>query len=342
MNFWTKFKKVTKIRFSIGMIIVGLFFVILSAFAIVNRKEVATLETEGIISNIIETEDYDTDGDLVRKYEVYVTYTDFNSNVHENILYPSYHTGMKIGDTITIVYDASDPENIDPNGGKVLIYVILAIGALVLIIGTYQLVKTIKTPSEKMNEFNRVDESKVNEIQKEEVLNNTEEKKEYYFHYFGKLNQSYVLETPDREAVYEAICDKFNFFGKDTFTFKNKLNGNSKTMKVSKAVSHSTGDGRGFEVILDSSFKFDDVNNWDYIGNLGYSTDFHLDGLKVSGEISHYSIKVADFVPGGTNVVKGTDSKLGNLPARGIYIVHCKESDIEAVFFILFSLARIN
>ena len=170
----------------------------------------------------------------------------------------------------------------------------------------------------------------------------------YYFHWTGKMNQSYVLETLERKPVFEAICDHIGVFTPYRYTFVNHITGNSEEHKVSHTVTTSSGNGIGdisFSTITSSKFKIDGVDIWEIIkNNYGYSLQPKRDGLKINYDILKDGAPIAYLEAAGTNILKdGANSKLGDkLPGRGLFKVSCEEADVEGVFNVCFCLARVE
>ena len=181
----------------------------------------------------------------------------------------------------------------------------------------------------------------------ERIRNDSSPVNNYYFHWTGKLNQSYILETPEREAVYEAICDHIGVVTQYKFTFANRMTGESHEHKVSHTVTTRYGDSSGnmsFSVVSASKFKIDGINNWDYLDKLGYSIKPKRSGIKLNFDVLHYGVPVAYLEAAGVNILKD-DSKsvLGDkLPGTGLYKVSCRESDLEGVFMACFCAARVE
>lgn len=344
MKFLNVIKKAEKIKFYIGLLAVGLVFAIIGGIVIAMPKG-EKLTAEATVKNITAY----TDENNEEQHRVTVDYTDQNGVLHENLEYTSYHTGMKEGDTVKVEYDPAEPEQINPAGLGFLPYAALVIGVLCIVFGVVNSVKAIKTKSEDMNELDRVDRTNIDPLAVEEIKNSTEETKEYYFHFTGKLNQSYVMETPNRVAIYRADCDRIGVLRPYIFSFVDCRSGKTVTSEVTHTMTKRFGGGNdsnvtSYSVVSSSSFKIDGENNWDLLAKKGYSLDMKISGIKVNFDVLHYGIKVASIEAAGTNILKD-DAKnpLGDaLPGNGLYKVYCKDSDIEAVFMACFSASRVE
>lgn len=171
--------------------------------------------------------------------------------------------------------------------------------------------------------------------------------REYYFHWTGKMNQSYVLETTAREPVYEAICDHIGVFTPYRYTFVNRRTGVSKECRVTHTLTASRGNGEergGFSVITYSGFKIDGVKCWDYLDSLGCSVRPRQSGIRLNFDVLRRGTPVAYLEAAGTNILRDDKkSRLGDkLPGKGLYKVSCKDEDIEAVFMACFCLSRVE
>lgn len=180
-----------------------------------------------------------------------------------------------------------------------------------------------------------------------QAQNEYETMRDYYFHWTGKLNQSYVLETPAREAVYEAICDHIGVLRPYRYTFINRKTGTSRQHKVSHTVTTGSGNGMedsSFFIVESSRFKIDDVDNWEYLNSLGYSVEPKRSGIRLNFDVLHHGVPVAFLEAAGVNILKdGAKNPLGDkLPGTGLYKVSCMDADLEAVFMACFCVSRVE
>lgn len=217
-------------------------------------------------------------------------------------------------------------------------------GIAMIFFGVRGLRDVVKTPLDKANYFDKVDTSSVDPEVIERIRSSAEPVKDYYFHFCGKLNQSYILETTDREPVYEFICDKVGLVNDYIFTFKNHLTGKEFTANVSHTVTTSYGSDN-FSIVDNSYFKINDTNIWEYIADMGYSVDPYLDPVIFSFRVRHYGVEVADIKAAGTNILEQYEDKGGlrDVPmTSGLYRVSCREEDVEAVAIIAFAVSRVQ
>lgn len=332
-DFIRKYKELT---FFFGLLIVGIIFTIAGVISLSQPKKEG-IEVEATIVDITREENgTNSDGYTEYTYTVYVDYTDKEGNTHKRIEYPRHDDDMVIGKKIMVEYDPNDTESLIVNNSLLVTIIFIVIGILAT---GFSIIKLISSINKKdINEFNRVDMKNVPESLIESIKNNKDEQKEYYFHFTGKANQSYILETLDRKPVYEARCDKIGIISKYKFTFINHLTGKQKEHLVSHVVTSS------FDTFVASSnFKIDGVNVWDILAKEGYSLDPHLNGLKSYFDIYRYGIKVAKVELAGTKAYKDDANKiLGNVPIRGMFKVYCKDNDIDMAFLSAFILSKVD
>lgn len=341
MAFMDKLKKFTVVKSFIGFLLVGLIFTAIGAFIIFSPKsEKVTVE-----ATIDRIEEYIEFGET--QHRIYISYTDANGVKHENVPHGEYSSKMKEGDTLSVQYDVNDPECVSSTGGEFLPYVITGIGILCIVGSLVFGIKALKKPTSEYNQFDKVDKAAIDPITVEELENSTEPKNDYVFHFTGKLNQSYIMETATgRTPVFEAKCEKAPLIKPGKYTFVNHISMYSSEKEITNTVTKSYGNGGGamsYSIPVSSSFKINGVNNWIYLGEMGYSLEPHISGLKMCFDVLKYGVKVAYFESAGANALKdGATNPLGNIPGVGIFKVNCRESDVEGVFTACFCASRVE
>lgn len=218
------------------------------------------------------------------------------------------------------------------------------IGLAAIIFGVLGLRKVFTEKLDDMNYFDQVSKTDFDPKLVQEVSDSTEPLKDYYFHYCGKLNQSYILETVDRQPVIEINCDKIGLVNDYVFTFINHLTGKQWTSNVSHTITTSYG-GDDVSIIDKSYFNIDGQNIWEYIAERGYGIDPYLESLAWSFDVNHYGVKVADLKAAGTNILPAYEGKQGLRDVAmsfGLFRVSCRESDAEAVAIIAFAASRVQ
>lgn len=333
MNFFNKFKKFEKIRFSVSLIIVGL---IISSIAgiMLTRPDGNYEKVNATITSIDEeTIGEDTNYTVMIEYEV-----DGQKYTAE---LGAYQTGWDVGSQIECEYNLDNPSEIRSGDGKLMSLVICAVGAAAAVFGVFRLVKDIKTPSSELSQYDKVKESQIDENKAEEIRNSNEPMEDFVFHFTGKLNQSYVMENAFGSPVYEAVCDGVTLVKDTKFEFKNHLTGASQEKMIGHTVSQSYGSG-GFGMTISSAFNIDGKNCWDVLADMGYGFDFGLSGVKAHYEVRHMGVNIGYAELGGTGLIneKYENNPLGKIPTNGIFKVRCPKSEAEAMFLICFCLTK--
>lgn len=325
--------KIARLRFAIGMFLVGVIMAVIGGLVMVKSDGESKYQpVEATITEVIGPASVDE-----TKYDVKVTYVVDEHTYEAETMSEIGTTGEKF----TLYYEVGKPENVstDEGGGKLLPVVILVIGGVAIVGGVVLFVKGIKAPKDQLQQ---VDMSKFSKEEIEAVANNKEPLKEYYFHFNGKLNQSYVLETTDRKPVVTMNCDKIGILSKFKFTFKNELTGKETNYEVGHTTTVSSGAG-SLMIPCKSTFKVNGQDVLKLIASMGYSIVSKIEGLKLNFDICHLGVVVASLEAGGVNIAKGKDhGTLGNLPTQGVFTVKAKESDLDAIALIAFAVSRIE
>lgn len=340
MSLATTLRKIEKIRFYISLFIVGVLFTVISLFVLFAPKtEYAT--ANGVIERI---EAFATSADDSESYNVYVTFIDGNGTEHKDVLYPSYDSSMKPGDAVEVLYNPKSPDEIQAPGGDFIPYIILAVGIIAIAVSVIK----VATAKKSVNKNSPFESDPVISNAASATIDNADEPvRDYYFHWTGKMNQSYVLETTAREPACEAICDHMGVLKQSDYTFINRITGKTQEHKISHTVTKGYGDDLGgatIRAVASSDFKIDDVNNWDYLAGLGYSVVPKRTGIKLNFDVLRGGVPVAFLEAAGTNILKdGAKNPLGDkLPSTGLYKVSCKKSDLDGVFMACFCVSRVE
>lgn len=344
MSFMNMLRKIEKIRFYVVLFIVGLLFTAVSVFILAQpAKEYSYVD--GTIQDII--------GETVEgepNYRVLVSYTDEKGIEHTNVEYPSYSSFMKKGDTVKVAYDPAMPEEIHSPSAEKLPYIFLVIGVAAMAIPVAVIVikgKKAEIDEQVIASPFEDDDLSFDAEQVRQVDANNEPPKDFYFHFTGKLNQSYILETPEREPIYEAICDHIGVFTPYQYRFvDHRINSvEDHTVTHTKTLRYGNGsDNMNFSVVSNSTFHIDGVSIWEYLTNLGYAVKANQKGIKLNFDVLHYGVPVARLEAAGVNILNDEKKyKLGDkLTSPGLYKVSCKESDIPGVFAACFCVSRVE
>lgn len=328
---FTKLSKAMQIFVGAMFALVGGAFVFFGIMGIMHPVE--TAETEAVIREIHT----DFSGDSIT-YMAEVTY------VVDDTEYRGFvgcSSRDKEGDTIAVSYDVSNPENVGNANSGWVVYVLTGVGALAVIFGVVTIVKTFKK-----NPENDVQPHVTFSAPESAEPFDTSNATLYYFHWCGKLNQSYVLETPDREAVFRADCHKITLFRPYDYDFVDAKTGSATRHLVSHTVTSRYGTGSDnvtFSAVAKSSFKIDDVDVWELLHTAGYKVVPRVSSLRLNFDVFKGDKQVAFLESAGVNVAKGTSYKLGDkLPADGVYKVYVSGGDIEQIFTACFAVSRVE
>lgn len=170
---------------------------------------------------------------------------------------------------------------IKPNGAEnpntTLDIVFIIAGAAVMVVSLLFLIHTVK-------EFKKrkplsEEEVKANEQRihaGEPNIKNVKNEK-FFFHFGGKMNQSYFVEDQNGEKRFECVLKKYNPVAANTYEFTDVRHNFTKTIKVGKTLTQSTEGGIiPVGEVLASSFTIDGVGCWDYLRNRGYEIKYFV------------------------------------------------------------------
>ena len=344
-TFRTRLSRFFALRFYAGLLLIGLLFTVISIVILVTPQE-ETVETDAEILSISEETVYnESDGTAGTAYTATVRY-EVDGTEYEGQI--ACGTSEKEGGTMRVAYRPSSPGEIMSPGMEWFPYLMLAIGVIAIAFALIKGLKEIKEPASSQNQMDKVDLNAVDPAAREAVLNDNEPMVEYYFHFCKKLNQSYVLETPTRRAIYEANCERIGVFRPYLYDFVDCRTHQSSRRVVTHTSTSRFGNGSAgpgsVSIVHRSSFKIDEEVVWDILAKNGYSLETHINGIKVNFDVFHYGVKVAELEAAGSNILKDdAGSKLGDkLPGNGLYKVRCKDSDIENVFLAAFAVSRVE
>lgn len=142
-------------------IAVGLLIIILGIYLnIENSKFMKTaLQTEAEITNI--TTHRDSDGDTTHSVDV-VFYV--NGKEYEGEL-GSYSSNMYEGKAITVYYDPQNPNNFRSDNSNIASFILIPIGGIFFIVGSFTLYRYIKSTSlKKLKEYGRRIDAKIDDV----------------------------------------------------------------------------------------------------------------------------------------------------------------------------------
>ncbi|MCQ2409412.1 MAG: DUF3592 domain-containing protein [Clostridia bacterium] len=329
-------RKVSKIKFFLGLAAVGIVFIIVGVILMAlpngNYIPVDAVVTE--IGDIVIDEENGNSYFYTIRYEV-------NGEIY---VVEDYQTNepCSLGDTITVKYNENDPSQLGDNFVKYLKYILIAIGCALVIAGVVLTVISAKKKVSEMNEYDKIDPSKVSEEDINAVKNDRSPMVNYLFHFDTNLKQGYIMEDALRNPVIEAKMKKLSLFKSFTFEFVNHKTGTTAVKSISHTFTSSIGSGTGIVsyVPISKSFKIDGVNNWDYLASKGIGFKYYLKGVSPCFDVYKNTVQIATITTADVNAMKGSSYFFGNIPVNGIYNVSTKESETENVFMVCMSIAR--
>lgn len=339
MDIINKIKKYSALRFSAGLVVIGIIFMIFGGIAAFNPSKNME-KTTATITNI-EVIGSDT-ADDTSSYLVSIKYK-AHGRTYESVI-GAYETGWEVGNKIEVSYDYKDPESVSYGDSNTVIIIVFIAGALATAYGVISFKKGMAKSSDDYAQYDRVKNIEFDPEKRAEVENNTEPRQDYVFHFTGKLNQSYVMKSKTDKEVYEAICDGIKLVKDTDFEFVNRLTGEKQEKKIGHTVTTTVNMNNLFGGNITSAFNIDGKNCWDALAEMGYSFKFSLNGAKCHYDVEHYGVPVGSIETAGTEVMnkKYENNPLAKIPANGIFRISCQPSEIDGMFMITFCITKTN
>ena len=337
-----KLRKIQKIRFFGGLIIVGIVLSVISGFVLHKTAVTTYITSEAVVSRVEEVYETDTqDGNQQLQYTVFIDY-EVDGKKYTDVEFSTSSEEVKVGDKIEFRYNAEDPSQTATVGGDYIPYITLAFGVIAFAAGCVLLIKNIKQPAGEMNEYDKVKPSDYTQEQSDSVRNSVEPMQNYFFHFDSHIRQGYILENEYKEPVFEAKMLSMNPLKPFPFEFTNHYTGETRNVLIGKTVSYSIGSSAGFSyrVPINSSFTVDGKNNWDYLAENGYGFDCSFEGITPCFRVKHFGVENAYIKTEGTNALRNKDSLIGKIPVNGLFSVRCRKSDVDMIFMVCVSIAR--
>ncbi len=148
------------------------------------------------------------------------------------------------------------------------------------------------------------------------------------------LKQGFLMKDDKENIIYEAKMTKFSLFGAFKFNFINHISNKEEEHKIGHTVTSSVS-GLFEGLSINSSFKYDNVNVWDYLHDLGVriSTDFQNKKLGMSYKISLKGKEIATVKTSSMNGKSVITNKF-------CYDVTTSKEHLDLVFLVTFAFAR--
>lgn len=318
---------------SIIAILFGLFFVGIGIyFYISNSAKTYEVATATITASVPEELGEDT------IYHITLTYTDKNSVEHSGVTMDTYDDTWVVGKVVEIKYNVDDPNEVMTNTPTIVFPLIaVGLGSISAVVGIVVFIKTIKQLKRKPKK----DGENAKYIESDFAKNIVKNTK-LFFHYTGKMNQSYAVEDEQGNVLFECKLLKFNPFASNLYEFVDHKTGDKKQMKIGKTVTSESSGGYIFVGdVLSSRFKIDGVNCWDYVADRGYEIKHMLEGKTV---INYQILKgnniVAKIFPADAKNPFNENSKNFLRMNKGYYRLEIEDANLPDIVMIAFIVGR--
>ena len=295
-------------------------------------------ETTGVVTEVNEYTELDSDNKEVTYYEEKFTYT-VNGKEYNNS-FDGLAEKPAVGDVIKVYYDPDAPEFVsNTKNTRTIGYIMIGVGIAALLFAVLSTVKAVKKNrelDEKIKTAAGTDSMPVvTPLPKEQLT-------EYYVSYDGvTLKPGYIVEDKFRNVIFAAPMTKNAAVGNRIFTFKDMKTGRTTDHEVGHTFTQSYND-EFFSTT--SSVKFDGVNIWDLLHDRGIriATDLHSIFPRVTYTVSRNGRFFATVETSG-KYVHEEDAAMHkvNVPV-GRYYYRCwtNENDIELLFLTVFAISE--
>ena len=236
----------------------------------------------------------------------------------------------KVGDTVEVLYDPSDPSVIKAAGLGFGIYMLSA-GVLLLVFAVGTAIKEKKAQRE-------LEESYPETHYAPSVSG--EERTLWFVTDLGTPKYGHRIEDSEGNILYEAKVTKFTLSAPTGFEFIDHEHG--------KKAPHLIGHEESTEwstLLIDNhyTFTFDGEFIWDHLKKNGISVESSFaDGsiLWIQYRIFRDGKEIALVKSCGANARKGSDSDI--MPAFGHYVIETAETNLDLLFVTVMAFARTN
>lgn len=240
---------------------------------------------------------------------------------------------------VLTAYVFAHPESLqEAENGIVFPIVFMIAGIVACILSVFMVIRRIKL-IKKIKPLTE-EEVKANEAKfavNTPYIENIQNEK-FFFHFGGKLNQSYFVENQSGETVYQCLLRKFNLFGANTFEFIDVKNKYSKMVKIGKVLNTSDND-----ITVGSSFKIDGVRCWDYLRERGYEIKQMLNGKTIlRNELYKLNKLVANIYLCDIKDPFNEDSKKIFRMGNGAYRLEIIDAKLEDVVMAAFIITQVE
>ena len=132
---------------TVGLILLGLAFIVLGVYILINPAEYDCEATATISKIEVTGGEWVTNADGLDTYEetytVYVSY-DFEGKEIKDAELNSYSSSMKVGDSVDIEFNADDTAHVSEAGFSILPIVAIVAGTVAVVVGIVEIIKLPK------------------------------------------------------------------------------------------------------------------------------------------------------------------------------------------------------
>jgi len=232
----------------------------------------------------------------------------------------------------------SDPEN----QNLVVDFALIGLGGIAVVASVLLMIKAVKNikNAKPLSE----EEVKANEERLSADAPAVENVKDVklFFHFGGKMNQSYFVDDKQGNRVYECNLTKFNLIGASTYDFVDKSTGYVKTLKIGKTVTSESSGGLPFiGDTMTSRFKIDGVMCWDYLRERGLEIKHLLEGRTVIRyELAKLGKTIAKIVPANVKDPFNEENVNFLRMGKGCYRLEIFDAKLDDVVMAAFIVAH--
>ena len=243
----------------------------------------------------------------------------------------------KVGKTITVMYDPSDPSVVHGNSTMGLYFIV--VGAVILVFVAVSTVKEKKSQQQ-------IKELRESRGQRGYASSAQGEERELYFLTdLGTPKYGHRIEDQDRRVLYEAKMTKFTLTTPFGFDFIDHEHGTV----TPHLVGHSEeSDWDSFLIDNHYTFELDGVDVWKHLKLSGVSVDTSFGGgsgklLGLNARILRDGVEIAraestSQYPHEEDAQ--THKVAAKIPAQGFYRVWTREENLDLLFVTLLAFAR--
>ena len=297
------------------------------------------VKTTGRITSVVENVDMDSQ----KGYDVSFTYAADGAEYDGE--YDNLSGDFSEGGDIAVFYNPDNPKQItNAKTSPIFAPVMIALGALAVILGILQTVKAFK----RSKALDRSAAGKGASSGKAPVKSGLEGYKnapgitEYYFRFDGNsLKPGYLIEDGDRKVLFEGKMSRNALVGARSFQFIDHTTGNVSTHEIGHTTTTSYND-EFFSVT--SWFKYDGENVWNVLHGRGLrmTTNLHSKFPRVIYEVTKNGAAFARIETSSMYVHEEDEArhKLAIPTGNMYYRFWTASNDFDTLFLTIFAISE--